>query len=60
MEKTTLKKEPDVKFEEVRFKCKCGHEGKEVIPVAENTGVLDTKCPKCSRRILEIRIFDTN
>ena len=60
MEKTKVKKEPDVRFEEVNFKCKCGQEGKEVIPVAENTGVLDTKCTNCNRRILEIRIFDSN
>ncbi len=60
MAKTKVKKEPDFRFEEVGFKCKCGKEGKEFIPVAENTGVLDTRCSQCGRRILEIRIFDSN
>ncbi len=59
MAKAKVKKEPDVRFEEVNFKCKCGQEGKEVIPVAENTGVLDTNCSRCGKRILEIRIFDS-
>ena len=54
-------KEPDIRFEDVSFRCsKCGYEGKETILVAENTGVLDTNCPRCKNRILEFRIFEDN
>ena len=59
MAKNSVKSLPDVRFEEVSYKCKCGYEGKDTILVAENTGVLDTKCPNCKRRVLEIRIFET-
>ncbi len=58
MEKLKARKEPDVRFEEVDYKCKCGQTGRDIVLVANNTGVLDTNCPKCGRRILEIRIFE--
>ncbi len=48
----------DVRFEEVPYKCKCGHEGKEVIVVANDTGILDTQCPECGRRIVEFKILE--
>ena len=55
---TQTVKDLDVRFVEVPYKCKCGKEGKEVIVVANNVGVLDTKCKKCGKRILELRILE--
>ena len=52
-------KDIDVKFVEVPFKCKCGHEGKETILVSNNVGILDTRCEKCNRRIVEARIVES-
>ncbi|MBK3332565.1 hypothetical protein GWK41_05755 [Persephonella atlantica] len=54
----TVKKDLDVRFVEAPYRCKCGKEGKEVIVVANNVGVLDTKCRECGRRILELRILE--
>ncbi len=51
-------KELDVRFEEVPYRCRCGHEGKEVIVVANDTGILDTNCPKCGKRILEFKVIE--
>ncbi len=51
-------KELDVRFESVPYKCKCGHEGKEVIVVANDTGILDVECPKCKKRILEFKVLE--
>lgn len=53
-----IKKEPDIKFENAKFKCKCRYEGEEAILVGNSIGVLDTNCPKCGKRILEFRIID--
>ena len=58
MKKTIIVKEPDVRFEDVNYQCKCGYEGIDTILVSENMGVLDTECPKCKKRILEFRIFE--
>ena len=58
MQKLKTKEEPEIKFDEVEYQCRCGQKGREIILVANNTGVLDTICSKCSRRLLEIRIFD--
>jgi len=33
-------------------------EGKEVVIVANNVGVLDTRCDNCGRRIVETRIVE--
>ncbi|WP_029521378.1 hypothetical protein [Persephonella sp. IF05-L8] len=49
----------DIRFVEVPYKCKCGYEGKETILVSNNVGILDTRCEKCNRRIVEARIIDT-
>ncbi|SNZ08896.1 hypothetical protein SAMN06265182_1411 [Persephonella hydrogeniphila] len=51
-------KELDVKFVEIPYRCKCGKEGKEIIVVANNVGVLDTRCEKCGRRIVETKIVE--
>jgi len=58
MKKLKEKREADFRFEEVEFVCKCGNRKREIIPVANNTGVLDVKCKKCGYRNLEIRIFE--
>ena len=52
-------KDIDIRFVEVPFKCKCGHEGKETILVANNVGILDTRCEKCNRRIVETKIVES-
>ena len=52
-------KDIDVRFVEVPFKCKCGQEGKETILVANNVGILDTRCEKCNRRIVEAKIVES-
>lgn len=53
-----VKENIDVRFVEVLFKCKCGHEGKEMIVIANNVGILDTRCEKCNRRIVEAKIVE--
>ncbi|WP_297456105.1 hypothetical protein [Persephonella sp.] len=58
MQKLKTKEEPKIKFDQVEYQCRCSQKGKEIILVANNTGVLDITCPKCNRRLLEIRIFD--
>ena len=58
VQKKQVKTEPEIRFENAKFKCKCGYEGEETILVGNSVGVLDTKCPKCERRILEFRIID--
>jgi predicted SprT family Zn-dependent metalloprotease len=50
--------EMDVHFEEVSYRCRCGYEGKEVIVVANNVGILDTRCEKCNRRIIQFKIIE--
>ena len=55
---TVVKREPDIRFEDVNFKCKCGYEGKETVLVGNDVAVLDTRCPKCNRRIVEFRVLE--
>ncbi len=50
--------EMDVHFEEVPYQCKCGYEGKEVIVVANNVGIVDTRCKECGRRIIQFKIIE--
>jgi len=50
--------EMDVRFEEVSYRCRCGFEGKEVIVVANNGGILDTRCEKCNRRIIQFKVIE--
>ncbi|WP_457640756.1 hypothetical protein [Persephonella sp.] len=52
--------EMDVRFEEVSYICRCGHEGRETIVVANNVGILDTRCEKCNRRIIQFKILERN
>ncbi|WP_457626227.1 hypothetical protein [Persephonella sp.] len=51
-------KELDVRFVELPYRCRCGKESKEVVIVANNVGVLDTRCDNCGRRIVETRIVE--
>ncbi|WP_456464398.1 hypothetical protein [Persephonella sp.] len=50
----------EVRFVEIPYRCKCGKEGKEVIIVANNVGVLDTRCENCGRRIIETKIVEVD
>ncbi|NPA58028.1 MAG: hypothetical protein GXN94_01910 [Aquificae bacterium] len=60
MDRLKESREIDVRFVELPYRCRCGKEGKEVIVVANNVGVLDTRCEECGRRIVETRIVDGN
>ncbi len=52
-------KELDVRFETVPYTCsRCGYKGEEVIVVANDTGILDTECPKCKKRIVEFKVLE--
>jgi len=53
-------KEYDVRFVEIPYRCRCGKEGKEVIIVADNVGVLDTVCKNCGRRLVETKIVEVD
>ncbi len=57
---TNTLRDYDVRFVEVPYRCSCGKEGKEVIVVANNVGVLDTKCEKCGKRIIETKIVEVD
>ncbi|NPA17029.1 hypothetical protein [Persephonella sp.] len=54
------RKDIDVRFVEVPYRCRCGYEGKEIIVVANNVGVLDTRCEKCGKRIVETKIVEND
>ncbi len=54
----TKAKEFDVRFEEAVYNCNCGNQIKEVIPVANNIGMLDTRCENCGKRIVDVQFFD--
>jgi len=58
IQKEKIKKEPNIRFENTKFKCKCGYEGEETILIGNSIGILDTNCPKCGKRILEFKIID--
>jgi len=54
----TKTQELDVKFEEVSYDCDCGHTIKEIIPVANNIGILDAKCENCGKRVVNLQFFE--
>ncbi|SNZ06402.1 hypothetical protein SAMN06265182_0664 [Persephonella hydrogeniphila] len=55
MEKT---KEIDIRFETVRVECpRCKNLQNEVIIVSRNVGILDAKCKRCKKRVVELKIF---
>jgi len=53
-----VKKQPDIRFEDIDFRCKCGYEGKETVLVGNDVAVLDTRCPECNKRIVEFRLLE--